>query len=113
MEDDSKKIVGAFLLGGTIGALLAILYIPKSGRETRKDISRAARRVKRETVDLVDETIEGINDFASDVKDKVSDIIEQGKELSDNAKKEIIKNLEHGQRAIEKQKKRIIDALGL
>jgi gas vesicle protein len=113
MEDDSKKIVGAFLLGGTIGALLAILYAPKSGRETRKDISRAARRVKRETVDLVDETIEGINDFASDVKDKVSDIIEQGKELSDNAKKEIIKNLEHGQRAIEKQKKRIIDALGL
>jgi gas vesicle protein len=113
MEDDSKKIVGAFLLGGTIGALLAILYAPKSGRETRKDISRAARRVKRETVDLVDETIEGINDFASDIKDKVSDIIEQGKELSDNAKKEIIKNLEHGQRAIEKQKKRIIDALGL
>lgn len=113
MEDGSKKIVGAFLLGGTLGALLAILYAPKAGRETRKDISRAARRVKRETVDLVEDTIDDINDFASDVKDRVSDVIDRGKELSDNAKKEIIKNLEHGQKVIEKQKKRIIDALGL
>lgn len=113
MEDDYKKIAGAFLLGGVIGAAVALLYAPKSGRETRKDISKAARRVKKETVDLAEETIESINDFAGDVKDRVSDIIERGIELSETAKKEIIKNLEHGQKVIEKQRKRIIDALGL
>jgi gas vesicle protein len=113
MEDDPKKIVGAFLLGGILGALVALLYAPKSGRETRKDISKAARRIKKETVDLVEDTIESVNDFADDMKDKVSDIIKQGVELSDNAKNEIIKNFEHGQKVIEKQKKRIIEALGL
>jgi gas vesicle protein len=113
MEDDPKKIVGAFLLGGILGALVALLYAPKSGRETRKDISKAARRIKNETVDLVEDTIESVNDFADDMKDKVSDIIKQGVELSENAKKEIIKNFEHGQKVIEKQKKRIIETLGL
>jgi gas vesicle protein len=113
MDDDPKKIVGAFLLGGLIGASIALLYAPKSGKQTRKDISKAARRVKKETVDLVEDTIDGINDFAGDMKDKVSDIIERGKEISDNAKKEVIKNLEHGQKVIEKQKKRISEALGL
>jgi gas vesicle protein len=113
MDDDYKKIAGAFLLGGMIGAFAALLYAPKSGRETRKDISRAARRIKKETVDLVEETIESVNDFADDMKDKVSDIIKQGVELSENAKKEIIKNFEHGQEVIEKQKKRIVEALGL
>jgi gas vesicle protein len=113
MEDDPKKIAGAFLLGGIIGALVALLYAPKSGRETRKDISKAARRVKKETVDLVEDTIESVNDFADDMKDKVSDIIKRGVELSENAKKEIIKNFEHGQKVIEKQKKRIIETLGL
>ncbi|NCO68198.1 MAG: hypothetical protein COY75_06280 [Nitrospirae bacterium CG_4_10_14_0_8_um_filter_41_23] len=113
MDDDYKKIAGAFLLGGMIGAFVALLYAPKSGRETRKDISKAARRIKKETVDLVEDAVNSINDFATDVKDKVSDIIEQGKDLSDNAKREIIKNLEHGQEVIEKQKKRIVEALGL
>jgi gas vesicle protein len=112
MSEDNGKIAGAFLIGGLIGAAVALLYAPKSGRETRKDIARTARKVKKETVHLVEDAIDSINDFSSDVKDKVSDIIDQGKDLSESAKKEILKNLEDGQRIIEKQKKRIIDALG-
>jgi len=112
MSDDYRKIAGAFLIGGVIGAAVALLYAPKSGRETRKDIARTAKKVKKETVHLVEDAIDSINDFAGDVKDKVSDIIDQGKDLSESAKKEILKNLEDGQKIIEKQKKRIIDALG-
>jgi hypothetical protein len=47
------------------------------------------------------------------MKERVSDIIDRGKDLSDSAKKDVIKNLENGQKAIEKQKKRIVAALGL
>jgi len=112
-HDDYKKIAGAFLLGGVVGAALALLYAPQSGRETRKDIAKTARKIKKETVNLVEDSIDSINDFAGDVKDKVSDIIERGRDLSDSAKKDILKNLEHGQKVIEKQRKRIIDALGL
>ena len=112
MSDDYSKIAGAFLIGGVIGAAVALLYAPKSGRETRKDIARTAKKVKKETVHLVEDAIDSINDFAGDVKDKVSDIIDQGKDLSESAKKEILKNLEDGQKIIEKQKKRIIDAMG-
>ncbi len=112
-HDDYKKIAGAFLLGGVVGAAMALLYAPQSGRETRKDIAKTARKIKKETVNLVEDSIDSINDFAGDVKDKVSDIIERGRDLSDSAKKDILKNLEHGQKVIEKQRKRIIDALGL
>ena len=113
MSDDYRKIAGAFLIGGVIGAAVAILYAPQSGRQTRKDIARTARKVKKETVNLVEDAIDSINDFAGDVKEKVTDIIDQGRDLSDSAKKEILKNLENGQKAIEKQRKRIIDALGI
>jgi gas vesicle protein len=113
MENDYRKIAGAFLVGSLIGAAVALLYAPQSGRETRKDIKKTARRIKKETVYLVEDTVDSINDFAGDVKDKVSDIIERGKDLSDGAKKEIIRNLEHGQKVIEKQRKRIVEALGM
>ena len=113
MNDDYKKIIGAFLIGGAIGAFVALLYAPQSGRQTRKDISRTAKHIKRDTVHLVEETVESIDEFISDVKEKATAIIEQGKEISDTAKKEIVKTLEHGQKAIEKQKNRIMIALGL
>ncbi|MGD0885960.1 MAG: YtxH domain-containing protein [Thermodesulfovibrionales bacterium] len=111
--DDTTRIASAFLLGGLLGAGIALLYAPKSGRETRKDISKAARRVKRDAVELVEDTIESVNEFVDDVKDRTSDIIERGIELSEGAKKEIVKTFEHGQKVIEKQKRRVIEGLGL
>ena len=113
MSDDTKTIAGAFLLGGLIGAGIALLYAPKSGRETRKDISKAARRVKLDAVELVEDTIQSVDEFVGTVKDQATDIIERGVELSDSAKKEVIKSLEHGQKIIEKQKKRIMEGLGI
>ncbi|GAB4413239.1 MAG: YtxH domain-containing protein [Thermodesulfovibrionales bacterium] len=113
MRDDTVRIAGAFLLGGLVGAAVALLYAPKSGIETRRDISKAARRIKRDIGDLVEDTVERVNEFASDVKERATAIIEEGIELSEDARKEIVATLEHGQKAIEKQKKRLIDALGL
>jgi len=112
-DDTNKNIAGAFLLGGLIGAGIALLYAPKSGRETRKEISKAARRVKRDAVDLVEDTIQNVDEFVDTVKSHASDIIERGVELSDSAKKEVLKSLDYGQKIIEKQKKRIVEGLGL
>jgi gas vesicle protein len=113
MDDETKAIAGAFLLGGLLGAGIALLYAPKSGRETRKDISKAAKRVKRDAVELVEDTIQSVDEFVGEVKEKASDIIERGVELSDTAKKEVVKSLEYGQKIIEKQRKRIVEGLGL
>ncbi len=114
MRNDNVVKVGAvFLMGGAIGAAIALLYAPQSGPETRKDIKRTARRVKNEAVDLVEETIDSVDDFVDETKDRVTELIDRSIELSGAAKKEIIKTLEHGQKAIEKQKNRVIEAIGL
>lgn len=58
MATDNQQAFGWFLAGLGIGALVGILYAPKSGRETREDIISSAKdgteyvRVKaREAVD--------------------------------------------------------------
>ena len=113
MNDDTTKIGGAILIGGLIGAAIALLYAPKSGRETKKDIARAARRAKNSTVDLIEDTIDDVNDFVNDLRGKAADIADQGTDLSDKAKKEIMATLAQGQKAIEKQKQKVSEALGL
>ena len=113
MNDDTTKIGGAILIGGLIGAAIALLYAPKSGRKTRKDLIRAARRAKNSTADLIEDAIDDVNDFINDLKEKASDIADQGTDLTDKAKKEIMATLEQGQKAIDKQKQKISEALGL
>ena len=113
MEDDTTKIGAAILIGGMIGAAIALLYAPKSGRETRKEIVRAARRGKNRTVDLIEDTIDDVNGLVTDLKKKALDIVDQGVDLSDKTKKEIVTALEQGQKAIEKQRQKFTEALGL
>ena len=113
MNDDTTKIGGAILIGGLIGAAIALLYAPKSGRKTRKDIIRVARRAKNSAADLIEDTLDDVNDFINDLKEKASDITYQGMDLTDKAKKEIMATLEQGHKAIEKQKQKFSESLGL
>ena len=113
MEDDTTKFGAALLIGGLIGAAIALLYAPQSGRKTRKDITRVARRGKNYTVDLIEDTIDEVNDLVTDLRKKAGDVLDQGVELSEKTQKEIVSVLELGQKAIEKQRQKFTDALGL
>lgn len=111
MSDNATKVCGAFLIGTVIGAAIALLYAPKSGRATRKDMIRAARRVKNSTVDLIEDTIDDVDKFVNDLKGKAAEIVDQGEDLSNKVKKEIVTTLEHGQKAIEKQRQKLSEAI--
>ncbi len=112
MNDDRTKTCGAFgalLIGGLLGAAVALLYAPKSGRETRKDIRRAARYTKNRAADLIEDTIDNVNDLVKDLKERAADIVDRGADLSDKARKEIIARLEQAQKTIEEQKQKFSD----
>lgn len=116
MNDDTTKkcTCGAIgvVVGGLIGAAVALLYAPQSGRETRKDIKRTARRVKNSTVDLIEDTIDDVNGLVNDLRKKGADILEQGADLSGKAKQDIIAILDQVQKAIEKKKQQFSETKG-
>lgn len=113
MDENGKLIGGAFLLGGVAGAIIALLYAPKSGRETRRDVSRTVRRISDEAVDLIEETIEDVSGFATDLKEKASELVEEGADLSGRAWEEIVSTIESGQKTIDKKRKKLKKALGI
>ncbi|MBE0603302.1 MAG: YtxH domain-containing protein [Deltaproteobacteria bacterium] len=59
-------ILVAFLAGGLIGAGLAILYAPASGRETREKIGGMAEDLKKKS-----------EQWSGDVKQKVEGFVEE------------------------------------
>ena len=66
-----------FLLGALLGAGAALLMAPASGEETRRRLSRQARRVRARTEDLMDEFGERVRTGASRVRDEVEDRVDE------------------------------------
>ena len=98
MRDDgysSGSVLLSFLLGGVVGAGLALLFAPQSGRETRQKIRELADDVKEKTTD-----------YAQQAKEKVSSLVDEGKGYYDE-KKSILKSaVDAGKEAYEKEKEK-------
>jgi gas vesicle protein len=87
---DSRDTLLAFVLGGLIGAALGILYAPKSGKETRKDIKKFSGEVANTVSDLSD-----------DFKEAGRKVYEEGRERILSGKDKINEAFEAGKKAFE------------
>jgi gas vesicle protein len=88
-----KGLVIGLLAGGAIGALLGLLYAPKSGRELRADLKEKA-----------DDLMDGAEDYLHAARTKAGEIVSEAKRRSDgiisDAKKKAGSLLEDADRVI-------------
>jgi len=83
-----RSILVPFLVGGVVGAGIALLLAPKSGKELRKDIK----------------------DIAAKTRDKVTETIEDGKHLYDESRIAVKEAIDAGKQAFVEEKNRYIKA---
>lgn len=69
------EVTLAMLLGGAIGASLALLYAPAPGEETRRRLKETAGKLKKQ----LEERCETASEYISETKDKVREFIEEKK----------------------------------
>jgi gas vesicle protein len=103
---NEKRVVGAFLIGGLLGAGVALLFAPQSGKRTRRDISRFTRNAAYEAKDAIEDATESVQELVDNISDKLSDIASSRREMTEGAKKKIVQTLDSVKNAIEKQKAR-------
>ena len=60
----------SFLAGAAVGAGIALLYAPKTGRELRGSIR-----------DLTDDAVDKIKEYTKEAQDKVKTTLEEGKDM--------------------------------
>jgi gas vesicle protein len=80
------SVFGAFLLGGLVGAILGLLFAPRSGKETREIIAARADEYWGEGVELYNTGKEKVGEAYSVGKDKVSEQSEQLRAKIDDAR---------------------------
>ncbi len=103
MSENSNKIT-YFLAGASIGALVALLFAPKSGRELRGDISDATRR----GIDYTSENAKALGSKATNLystgREKASDLYSTGRERASGL-------LESGKGLLSEQRNRMSAAI--
>ena len=105
MEDRDNKVAAAALLimaGGILGAGFALLWAPQSGRRTRRDITRYARRAKTRADEAVEDITTNINDLVESIGEKTDELVEKGKDVAGGARKDLIRLIEEGASRLEK-----------
>ena len=72
-EDEGGKFTW-FLMGAALGAAAALLYAPKSGKETRQLLQQKAQ-----------EATDAVNDAKREVYQRSKDVYDKGKQAVDDA----------------------------
>ncbi|HTP64769.1 MAG TPA: YtxH domain-containing protein [Geobacteraceae bacterium] len=88
----------SFLAGAAVGAGLALLYAPKTGKELREKIG-----------ELTDDAVGKIKNYASEAQEKIKTTIEDGKEVIREKKSILSSAFEAGKEAMEREKEKFRD----
>ncbi|HEY7543382.1 MAG TPA: YtxH domain-containing protein [Blastocatellia bacterium] len=106
-----------FLIGAGIGATLALLFAPKSGRELRGDIAdytrkgidaagEGARKFGERAGEIYDTSRERVSGAYSAARDRISHGAEAVSEAAARQKDQIVAAIEAGKQAYREEKRR-------
>lgn len=93
MGDNTGSKVSYFLVGLGIGALVGILFAPRSGEETRDYLSQKA-----------DEGKEYAQRKARELRERAEDLVERGKQVAGKQKDSISAAVDAGRDAYQREK---------
>jgi len=115
MSDRESCLVGdvcKLVAGGLIGAGIALLLAPQTGKKTRKYLGRYAKDLSEKASDTVEEFADTLSEFVESAGNRATELMEEGADLTQESKKALLKALDKGQVILEKQRKKLTDMIG-
>ena len=102
-NDSNSGGFGWVLAGLGIGALVGVLYAPKSGRETREDLAAAALEARDRANQLYNQGIEQAGQYVQQGKQVASQYADKGKEYYDKGRTQWSQYVDKGKELIQTQ----------
>ncbi len=96
-ENNGGAKVAFFLAGMGIGAIIALLFAPRSGKETREFITKKAEESK-----------DYVANRGRDIRQQAEDYVEKGKDLVAKQKEMLSAALDAGKQAYQEEKAKAV-----
>ncbi len=112
MAEDSKSYGLAWFLAGLgVGALVGILFAPKSGKETREDIAQGAREGTEYLRARSREAAAQVSDMVEKGKAQVNEYVDRGREVIDRGRSQWEEFVQRGKNLVTEQSGRVTAAV--
>jgi len=110
-DENGTSGFGWFLAGLGIGALVGVLYAPKSGKETRDDLVAGALDAREKANQLYSQGVDQANQYVQQGKQVASQYVDKGKEYYDKGRTQWSQYVEKGKDLVENQKDAVTAAV--
>jgi len=102
---DRTDFVAGFILGGLLGTALALLFAPRSGEETRRQLTESAEQIADQARGRADEVFKKVKDTAEDLSvrgktrfdesaARLREVVERGREAFEEKAREVRRHVE-------------------
>ena len=110
-EEGKIHHLGWFIAGLGVGALVGILYAPKSGRETREDLVSGAREGTEYLRERSRQAAEQVGTLVDKGKEHAGEYVERGREVVDRGRAQWEEFVERGKNLVNDQTTRVTAAV--
>jgi len=111
MSEDTGRGQGVgvawFLAGLGVGALVGILYAPKSGRETREDLAQRGREGSEYLRNRTRQAAEQVGTMVDKGKEQMNQYVGRGREVVDRGRAQWEDFVERGKNLVSDQTSRV------
>ena len=98
--------------GGLLGAGIALLLAPQTGKKTRRYLACCADKVGGKANEAANDLVETLSDFVDSAASRAAEIFQQGSDLTEESKKTLLAALDKGQEILAEQRKKLADLMG-
>ena len=99
--------VAPFLIGLALGVGAMLLFAPRSGRATRRDIKRRAMRVRRAAERVATDVTDGVVDTFQDARRKVEEQIDSARGAIDLKRRQVHRAMDAGRAAAQEAREEL------
>lgn len=104
--------VTKILIGGLIGAGVALLLAPQAGRKTRDFLASLAEEVGGKANEAVSDFADTVSEFVDMAGSRASQLLDEKENLTQESKKVLLAALEKAQQMLEEQRKKLEASIG-
>jgi gas vesicle protein len=110
-EESNVHHLAWFLAGLGVGAMVGILYAPKSGRETREDLVNGAREGTEYLRNRTRQAAEEVSALVDKSKEQVGEYVERGREAVDRGRAQWEEFVDRGKNLVAEQTTKVTAAV--
>lgn len=97
-HDSGMGFFSGFVLGGLVGAVVAVVLAPQSGEETRDLIRGKAHEMKGKAMDVASDLKDRASDLADDLRSQADQLAARGRETFETVRSQFNDAVDIGKR---------------